>query len=716
MINPDQLLLASLIKQESGGNPMAVSPKGAAGIMQIMPETARDPGYGVTPLQGWDGKDPRTAPVQEQIRFGRDYLEAMKRVNGGDTNLALASYNAGPGAVQQYGGIPPFKETQDYVRNINSNMGTQMASNDWRSRAQPIMSDAQPASDWRSRAQPDWRARAEPAQIGEDMGGGAARVQGFNSAIPFGERIAAGLAAGGTKLYDKTIGNNVTEGQSVSDLYREVRANQKATEAANPGEYLTGALLGTAATLPAASAKVITGARATTGARGAVNAIPEMLQGVGTWVRGSKAASNAGTIAKAANLGGKAVRSAAVAAPTGALYSYGASDSDIDTKEALGDAASGARLGAAVGGALPVVGAALNKTLVPAVSDATKALANRAKDFGLDLSLDQIAPTRVRSTLQKVSQNLPLSGVDDFQNSQRATWNKALAAQLGEDADNLGPEVIQNFLSKANKSFEGVLNGKTVVFNKSDLKKLDSIISEADNSYTKDIADVVFKNAKAVAGDLKSSGFSSSYIDGQKLSSLRGTLIKRMPNLPPGAKQSVAELIDVMDDVAERKLNADEVSALKAARKQWRNYRTVEPLLEKSPDGMINPAQLMQRVASSKFIKASRAKVGEDELVDLARIGKQFLTSKEGSDTAQKTLVQRGFIGNAALLAGAPELAIPALLAQGGAVAVNRGYQSLINRSPALVNRAINGGALNPKTLPIADMLAAGATQRVTGK
>lgn len=124
MIPIDQQLLQAVIKQESGGNPNAVSPVGAAGIMQIMPATAKDPGYGVTPLQNWDGKDPRTAPVEEQIRFGNDYLNAMKKLHGGNTQLALASYNAGPGAVQQYGGIPPYKETQDYVQKVSA-----MASN-----------------------------------------------------------------------------------------------------------------------------------------------------------------------------------------------------------------------------------------------------------------------------------------------------------------------------------------------------------------------------------------------------------------------------------------------------------------------------------------------------------------------------------------------------------------------------------------------------------
>ena len=96
--------------QESGLNPDAVSPKGAVGIAQIMPGTARDPGYGVSPIT--DPTDP-----EEALRFGAQYMRAMLDKYG-DYGLALAAYNAGPGAVDKAGGIPPFQETQNYVASI----------------------------------------------------------------------------------------------------------------------------------------------------------------------------------------------------------------------------------------------------------------------------------------------------------------------------------------------------------------------------------------------------------------------------------------------------------------------------------------------------------------------------------------------------------------------------------------------------------------------
>lgn len=83
---------------ESGGDPNAVSPKGARGLMQVMPATARDPGFGIRPSNG---------TAQDDVRVGREYRAAMERKYGGDLRKMWAAYNAGPGrvddAIAQYG-------------------------------------------------------------------------------------------------------------------------------------------------------------------------------------------------------------------------------------------------------------------------------------------------------------------------------------------------------------------------------------------------------------------------------------------------------------------------------------------------------------------------------------------------------------------------------------------------------------------------------------
>jgi cell wall-associated NlpC family hydrolase len=102
-------MLAAVAQQESGGNARAVSPAGAEGLMQLMPSTAA--GMNVNAF------DPAQA-----INAAAKILHNNLKQFGNSVSLALAAYNAGAGAVQQYGGIPPYSETQNYVRSITSMM------------------------------------------------------------------------------------------------------------------------------------------------------------------------------------------------------------------------------------------------------------------------------------------------------------------------------------------------------------------------------------------------------------------------------------------------------------------------------------------------------------------------------------------------------------------------------------------------------------------
>lgn len=107
----DPGLVTAVIQAESGGNPSAVSHAGAMGLMQLMPETVSESGI-----------DNPYDPAQN-IDAGTRKLSGLLSEFGGNVDLALAAYNAGSGAVRRYDGVPPYKETQTYIRRIHRLMG-----------------------------------------------------------------------------------------------------------------------------------------------------------------------------------------------------------------------------------------------------------------------------------------------------------------------------------------------------------------------------------------------------------------------------------------------------------------------------------------------------------------------------------------------------------------------------------------------------------------
>lgn len=175
--------------------------------------------------------------------------------------------------------------------------------------------------------------------VGEDRGASRAFVQGINSDLPFGNRIAAGLGAGGAYALDSDARD-----MGISELYKQAKADQNASAVAHPVANIAGSVAGIAPSILASM-----GSGGGTGALGgAANAVKSGSTAVGDYLRG------------ASSIGGKMARGVSVAAPAGAVYGFSNSTNDLDSAEALKDAQTGAIVGGALGAAVPVAGAAIN--------------------------------------------------------------------------------------------------------------------------------------------------------------------------------------------------------------------------------------------------------------------------------------------------------------------------------------------------------------------
>jgi len=480
---------------------------------------------------------------------------------------------------------------------------------------------------------------------------------GQGASANFGDEMIAGLSTpvvyGGSRLAEK-LGFD-TRGLADKSLKETYRAEQlknqgevRDAQEANPMSYLAGDVAGSVAT--------------------AVKAAPTAA---------SKATAN---FLKSGPLWARMGKGTLVGSGSGAIYGAGAADNDKIAEGSL----EGGKFGLMTGGAMPLLSAGLRSVTAPTTSD----LAKRAVDLNIPLRVDQIDPSRFKNTFQKVSQELPFSGASAFENKQKQAFNAALAKTIGQNSDDLGPGTIEKFKEEAGKKFENILGDSRMFIEDSDLAMIDRIKDDAANNLGSSLTSIVNKNVDSVIKDL-----SEGNISGKKLSSIRSTMLNRATTSQGESKHFIGNIVDALDDIAEKSISPAQNELLQASRREWRNFKTLEPLLEKSTDGNINPTNLLSRVGASRYIKASDTAVGEDDLIDLGRIGRNFLSKKGGSDTFQKTALGAGAVGT--LLDPTTGLLI------GSGLLANRGLQSL-NSNQAIIKAMTrpNKASRYPMLLP----------------
>lgn len=374
-----------------------------------------------------------------------------------------------------------------------------------------------------------------------------------------------------------------------------------------------------------------------------------------------------------------------------------------DTGRKIGQIA-GNVVGGVLGAKLPGAPGAIANAVTPQVASDVAPLAARAQELGVPLSVNQVAPSKFLNTVQKVSQPLPFSGAQAFEDTQRGAFNKAVANTLGPDVKDLTPDSIGKFVQRNGSDFDSILKDKPVTVAPADLAGAEDVATQAGKYLDANLAKVVQNSVD----ELKSNIGPDGVIDGSKLASYRSQLMKGAQNAQGGAKEYLGDLVTEVDNLAQKGLSPEDAQALGQVRREYRNYKTIQPLLEKSTDGQINPTELNAKVASSKFINAATTPTGQDALIDLGRIGKQFLAKLGGSDTYDK-----------AAIAGAVPAAIfepHAAALTGGALVANRGIQGL-NRNQGIVKGLINRGlksAPNPAAKPSAVDVLAGNAPTIT--
>lgn len=331
------------------------------------------------------------------------------------------------------------------------------------------------------------------------------------------------------------------------------------------------------------------------------------------------------------------------------------------------------------------------RTLAPTIDDASLPLVKRAKEFGIPLRLDQVSPTRARNTLQKVSQEVPFSGVDAFEATQRKAFTRAVAKTIGLETDDLSPKAIAKFRKANSAAFEKLVGKGEIPVDVNDVHKISMLRKTVDST-----TGITSRDAKILKSEIEkiSTELSENFVSGKKIAAIRSDLLKKSTSSSVG-KSIFSDLIEQIDGITKKSLSPENVAELDKARREWRNFKTIQSLLKRSTDGQIDPTKLLDKVSSNKFISAESLAVGDDELVDLARIGKQFLPKKGGSDTVQKAALGvsgTGIIGttliNPALGAG---LAVKA----GAGIGANRLYQSGINTNQKLIEEAIKKSSSN---------------------
>lgn len=370
------------------------------------------------------------------------------------------------------------------------------------------------------------------------------------------------------------------------------------------------------------------------------------------------------------------------------------------------DATGDPLLGVAATAALPLAvragGAAVNG-LAGTVDPQTAALAGTARNaFNIPVGTGEISSNPTARFLNSVVNKLPGSGGGAHREAMQTNFNRSVANTFGEDTPRITPQVMAQARDRIGSVFEGVAQRTPVIHADPQLATdLRTTIHNAQSTMTAGEVEPLIRQVQNIASLVDPR---TNTITGEIYQNLtrRGTPLDRAMQSPnPNIRGAARDIREALDGAMERSAPQDVVDDLRQARGQWRNLRTIEPLVAKSPTGDISPALLQGRVNTSFKGTHGAAYGGGGDLKTLSDIGQRFMKEPPSSGTAERGMLMHLLGGAGAGVAGIASGELPikaALLAAAGTAGsalLGRGVGAGL-RSNALTDSLINRSLGNP--------------------
>lgn len=443
-----------------------------------------------------------------------------------------------------------------------------------------------------------------------------------------------------------------------------------------------------------------------TGIRGAANPLGVKLENT---IRNGLLPNAKGFKKGLANLGTRMGIGGAAAYPLGFLYGAGSAESGSGIEGRVEQGQGTANLSAALGAAGPAISKVggllkqpVDEVLNPVISEGRKRIIGLAEKYKIPIGIDDVSDSQFYKTVISEGESLPGSGSAELIEKQQKAFNRAVAKTIGQDADEITPEVIDKAYKSIGKEFDSLTSGKTFKVPDTFVKQTEDLVEQAElGVYGPDGIVAVRNHLAKIFSYVDDSG----QISGENLAKARASLnkIQRKKGGNLEAKLLANDVENAVIDVITEG-SAKGKKAFTEAKRKYKNFKTIQGLAIKDQvDGDISPALLTNAVRRTYGENAlSRGKAGE--LGDLVQVGQLIKQKVPNSGTAQRAAVRNVLSGGldnyAAVGAGFINPAIPALYLGSKGLALGG-------------NRALQSRNYNPKTLQ--KLLLEGPTKRNAG-